>query len=450
MIPRSGGRIALRRVTALWLAVALALAAISAAPSRAAAADASLVVAALRIAEREYFRTLDPIALLNAAVASLRARAGLGAGALPDLPPGMAEDQAVREFTVEFERAESASSAREPEFAYAVTRAMLQSVHDSHVRFMTPDQYTEFKDNLAGRPGYAGIGIRTTFPAGADGPFVVAVVPGSPAAAAGVRLFDQILAADAVEFRGGSAIDVVSRLRGPAGSAVVLKIRRRGETLEIPVTRAVIQTPAVEVEMVRPGVAYVRIWGFTRGAAVEARRAMQAFGDPGGIRAIVIDLRGNPGGLVVETEWVAGLFVPAGTVLARTRSSAGSGAFAASGETPFRDTPLVVLTDHGSASGAEILTIGLRDANRALVVGETTAGAFGGARDFALPEGGIMITTRALTGPRDEEIEGIGIAPDRAVSMTVEDMLRGDDVQLGVALSLLGAVRPAVGRAIAA
>lgn len=443
-------RIALRRVTAVWLAVALALTAVSVAPPGAAAADASLVVAALRITEREYFRALDPVALLNAAIASLRARAGLDAGTLPDIPAGIAEDEAVRQFTAEFERAESAASAPEPDLAYVVTRDMLASVHDSHLRFMTPAQYAEFRDNLAGRPGYAGIGVRTTFPANTEGPFVTAVVPGSPAAAAGIRRFDQILAADGFSFTGGSAPDVVGRLRGPAGSSVVLRVRRRGQTVEVPVTRAEIQTPPVEAEMIRPGVAYVRVWGFSRGAAVDARRALQALADPRGIRSIVLDLRGNPGGLVVETEWVAGLFVPAGTVLARTHSSTGAGAFAASGDTPFPDTPLVVLVDRASASGAEILTLGLRDANRALVIGETTAGAFGSARDFPLPEGGVVITTRALTGPRDEEVEGIGITPDRVVSITVDDMFRGDDVQLGVALTLLGDAPPAAVSAIAA
>lgn len=449
MIPERGNRIAVRRIIAFWLAVSLALAAVSAAPSR-AAADASLVVDALRVAEREYFRALDPVALLNAAIASLRVRTGLDAGVLPDIPAGVEEDEAVRQFTGEFERAESAASAREPNLAYAVTRAMLASLHDSHVRYMTPDQYAEFKDNLAGRPGYAGIGVRTTFPANADGPFVTAVVPGSPAAAAGVRRFDQILAADGRPLKGASASDVTSRLRGQAGSSVMLRIRRRGQTVEIPVTRAPIQAPPVEAEMIRPGVAYVRVWGFNRGAAGETRRALQALGDPPAIRSIVLDLRGNPGGLVVETEWVAGLFVPAGTVLARTRAGSAFGSFTARGDTIFPDTPLVVLVDRGSASGAEILTIGLRDANRALVLGETTAGAFGSARDFPLAEGGMVITTRALTGPRDEEVEGIGITPDHAVSITIDDMLRDDDVQLGVALTLLGLAPPLERRSIAA
>ena len=450
MILADAMRLRLRRAAVLWLAVVLTLAAVSAAPLRAAAADASLVVAALGIVEREYFRTLDPVALLNAAIASLRSRAALDDSALPDIPAGTVEEEAIRLFTAEFARAETAASAPEPEFAYGATRAMLASIHDSHVRFMTPDQYAELRDNLAGRSSYGGIGVRTTFPEGADGPFVSAVVPGSPAAAAGLKVFDQILSADGVPFKGSSASDVVSRLRGREGSAVVLRIRRRGALLEVLVTRAVIRAPAVEAEIIRPGVAYVRIWGFSRGAAVEARRALEELGQAGGIRGIVLDLRGNPGGLVTETEWIAGLFVPAGTVLAHTHSGAGSGAFVASGEPLFPAVPLALLTDRGSASGSEILTIGLRDANRATVVGETTAGAFGGARDFPLPEGGIMVTTRALTGPRDEGIEGVGIAPDRSVAITVDDMLRGDDVQLNAALSLLGDAGRISGLALAA
>ena len=437
-------RFALSRVAAACLAITFALAAVSAAPLRAAAADASLVVTALRIVEREYYRAVDPVALLNAAVASLRSGAQLDAAAVPDIPAGIAEEDAVRLFAAEFEHAEAEASAREPEFAYTATRAMLASLHDSHARFMSPDQYAEYKDNIAGRPGYAGIGIRTTLPVKAEGPFVTAVVRDSPAAAAGIERFDQILAVNGVPLKGVSAGDIVSRLRGPAGSSVMLRIRRQGRTMDVWVTRAEIRTPPVEVQMIRPGVAYIRIWTFSRGAAVEARGALQALGNSHDIHSIVLDLRGNPGGLVVETEWVAGIFVPAGTVLALTHSTGLSGTLAASGETLFPNVPLAVLVDRGSASGAEILTIGLRDANRALVIGETTAGAFGSGRDFPLPEGGMVITTRALTGPRDEAVEGIGIAPDRGIPLTVDDMLHGDDSQLDVALSLLGVSRPAV------
>jgi carboxyl-terminal processing protease len=255
-----------------------------------------------------------------------------------------------------------------------------------------------------------------------------------------LRRFDQILSVDGVSFRGGTSADVVARLRGPAGSSIVLRVRRPGHTLEIPVTRAVIQTPTAEAVLIRPGVAYVRVWSFSRGAAAEVRRALEALGDPRDVRSIVLDLRGNPGGLVVEAEWMAGLFLGAGTVLARTRSSTGAGTFVATGAPVYRNASIVVLADRGSASGAEILTVGLRDANRAVVVGETTAGAFGGARDFPLSEGGIMVTTRALTGPRGEDIEGVGITPDHAVAITADDMLRGDDAQLDAALSLVGAV----------
>jgi carboxyl-terminal processing protease len=443
MMPASRARIAARRLIALSAAAVLAAAAFAGAPSPSDAADASLVIAAVRIAVREYFRTLDPVALLNAAVASLRSRSRLEAGALPDIPPGTWEDDAVRQFTAEFARAESAASAPEPEFAYAVTREMLSSLHDSHMRFMAPEQYAEFKDTIAGRESYAGIGVRTVFPADADGPFVTDVAPGSPAAGAGIRRFDQILTADGVAFKGGSATDVAARLRGAAGSSVILRIRRGGETIEVAVTRAMVQSLPVGVHMIRPGIVYVRVWSFSRGTALAVRHMLQAVGDPRDIHAIVLDLRGNPGGLVGEAEWVAGLFVPAGTVLARTHWTAGSGTFAASGDTPYPETPLALLVDGGSASGAEILTIGLRDARRAVVVGQTTTGAFGGARDFALPEGGMLVTTLALTGPRGEAVEGHGITPDEVVSLTAEDMLRGDDPQLAAALAAFAAVSPA-------
>jgi len=190
------------------------------------------------------------------------------------------------------------------------------------------------------------------------------------------------------------------------------------------------------------GIGYLRIAAFTDDSANSTGQALQALGP---IPGLIIDLRGDPGGIVTEVQSIAGLFVPAGTVIGRVHGHGSeTEAMRATGLGGAMTVPIVVLTDGSTASAAEILTGGLRDARRATIVGERTAGALGGAVTIKLRYGGMSVTVERIQGPQDEVVEGRGIAPDIVVPLTGDDVEAGRDSQLRAAESVIASQHAAV------
>src|SRR5579884_3555196 len=383
----------------------------------AAAADASLVIAALHVLEQQYG---DP---------------------LPDIAPGTPAADAASQFTAEFARAVQTGAMPETQLAYLATSGMLASLHDSHTHFLTPQQLREERRQLFGNPVFTGIGVTITQRKDASGTgwiFVEDVFPGSPAEAAGVHRFDRIVQVDGKSLRNVDVVDASQLIRGPAGSTASLVVQRDAQMVQLSVTRAPIRVLPVQTRWLRPGVAYVKIFGFSQGAGREIRQDLERLG-VGQIRSVVLDLRGNPGGLIVEAASVGGVFLPPRTVLARIHERGEEpSALRTTGIPLVPTTPLVVLVDGLSASASEILTGAFKDYQRATIVGEKTAGALGGSVTVALPEGGMSVTVERILTPKNAQVEGTGIAPDVPVTLTVADMERGQDTQLEAALHALG------------
>ncbi|HXX37575.1 MAG TPA: S41 family peptidase [bacterium] len=407
------------------------------------AADGSLVVAALHVLDQNYVEPVDDVGLLNAAIGALRTAAALGAEGLPDIPAGAVAASASRMFLDDFDRAAQSATGSATDLAYAATNAMLASLHDSHVNFYRPAEFTEFQRSLAGQASYAGIGVFVKSIEAADGTnvaFVSAAFPGGPAARAGLQRFDRILRVDGKDVSGMKAGDLVPLLRGSAHSTVVLAVKRRERTFNVSIVREAIQIPPVEARFIRPGVAYVRLFGFSRGAGRQTRAALGSLASRGSVSSVILDLRSNGGGLIEEGSEVAGAFLPPATLLGHTLERARPPAVLRSTGTPVASarTRLIVLIDDGTASTAELVTAGLHDAHRATLIGEKTAGALGVALRYPLPEGGIEVTVSKVTGPLYEQIEGVGITPDVRVDLSVDEVTRGEDVQLEAALRNLG------------
>ncbi len=426
-----------------WLAFVVTwvhLATLIAGPVPARAATGSLVIAALQTLEREYVDPVHPVDLLNAAIAALRQDTHEDAVALPDIPAEDTEAQADAAFLAEFAHAVQVSGMAETRLAYDATSGMLASLHDTHTYFLDPAQFQENHQQLLGNPGFTGIGIMTTGRADTAGVryvFVEDVFAGSPAEAVGLKRFDKILQVDATALRNATPAQAAQMIRGPAGSTVVLTVERGGQVLRVPIVRAAIQTHPVKAQWVVPGVAYVRLFEFSRGAAREMSTALASLSAEAPVRSIILDLRGNPGGLVSEAVQVGSLFLPSGTPLARiTDRRDGTTLLRTGGPGPYGQTPLVVLTDGGSASASELVTGALKDMHRAQIVGEKTAGALGGAVEEALPEGGMSVTVERITTPQGSVVEGVGIPPDVPVTLSEADMERGNDTPLQAALRM--------------
>jgi len=409
---------------------------------RASAADGSLVIAALHVLDEQYVDPVQPVPLLNAAIATLRKATNQSGDALPDIAAGTAEPQAAAQFAAEFARAAQGASTPETQLAYAATQGMLFSLRDSHTYYLDPNTLRESRRQLFGNPSFTGIGVTITAqkdPDGVQWVFVENVFPGSPASQGGIKRFDRLMSVDGQPLRNKDAADASQLIRGPAGSAVSITIQRGTQTLQITLTRAPIRVPPADVSFVAPGVAYVKLFEFSQGAGRQVRSGIQALQAQGPVRSVILDLRGNPGGLIVEAANVGGVFMPARTVLARIHERGESPTtLETSGPPLLPDTPLAVLVDAGSASASEILTGAFKDYQRATIIGDKTAGALGGSVTVALPEGGMSVTVERILTPNNQQVEAVGIAPDVAVALKVTDMERGEDTQLDAALHALG------------
>jgi carboxyl-terminal processing protease len=424
-----------RQWAGVFLAVVL-VAGSAAAARPAEAADGSLVVAALEVLEQSYVDPVNPVERLNVAIEALRQATHQDADALPDIAADATLRAAEAAFVAEFNRAKPAASASQ--LAYAVTQAMLASLHDSHTFFVPPPQFQERRRELIGAPGLTGIGIRLAQrkdDSGATWIFVEDVLPESPADKAGIRRFDRILQVGETSLRDVTPREASDAIRGPAGSTVDLVLQRGEQIVKVAVVRDPISTVPAYARFIEPGVVYARLYLFARGAGRALGAALEALVAEGPVRSIILDLRENPGGLVSEAVRVGGLFLPPNTGLASILDRVdGSSTLRTMGAPLFPDTPLIVLVDSRSASASEMIAGVLKELGRATIVGERTAGALGGAIEVALPEGGMSVTVERIKTPGGTEIENIGVAPDAPVALTVADMERGEDTQLQAAL----------------
>ncbi|MDZ7316388.1 MAG: S41 family peptidase [candidate division KSB1 bacterium] len=247
------------------------------------------------------------------------------------------------------------------------------------------DPYTIFLEEEAQedleimtRGKYYGVGMRISkrngWPTVAEPPF-----PNSPAEKAGIREGDQIIEIDGESTRQLTLSKTAAKLRGKEkGSSVTIKIRRVG--VEEPMIFTLIRDEIIVSDIqysgiIEPGIGLVRLTVFNRGADEQLHQALDKLTDQG-MKTLILDLRGNPGGLLETAVSVLELFVPRGelVVYTRGRTPGSNKEYRTSGSAPYADLPMVVLVDGYSASASEIVAGSLQDLDRAVIVGETTFG----------------------------------------------------------------------------
>jgi carboxyl-terminal processing protease len=398
-----------------------------------ASSPQTLAVQAVQALLQHYVDPVDPVALLNTAIAALRSLSHLPPDDLPPLSPGTPLALADRIYADRLAHAQAASGRPRAELDQAATSAMLDSLHDSHTYYLPPSDYAEQEAELQGAAAYAGVGIliaQVQDDSGTRWIFAADVFPGSPADAAGVQRFDRIVAVDGHSLENATIPDASSLLRGAPGTTVTLRIDRHGAPVTLTIRRAPITIPAASAHELPGGILWVRLRSFADGAAESVAKLIRAHSGPDAPRGIILDLRGNPGGVLTEASRVAGLFLPTGTPIARITDRDTSDTLRAEGTPAFLTVPLVALIDGQSGSASEIVASALKDAGRATLVGETTAGALGAAITVPLSEGGMSITVARILGARGETIEGVGVAPDLASRLSPQDILRAHDTQL--------------------
>jgi carboxyl-terminal processing protease len=391
---------------------------------------------------QRYIEQVDHATLVEAAVAAVR-ETGLKSNLLPldlattDLVPLPTGDP-DHDWTA-FARGYDALVGKNPEWAasarpdWAILRKMLSALNDDHSLFMDPQELKRTTET-----GFTGVGIRVTRPKDTEPPYVTEVFRDSPAMAAGVKAGDQIMAVDGKSTDGESLTEVVTSIRGSQGSKVVLSMVRGGQPpVDIQITRAPVDAPRVE-GAVRGGVLGVlRIRSFGDGVPEQVQQLLTQ-GRNRGARAWVLDLRGNPGGSLEAMARVATNFIQTRPVGLAVDRNGQSDPIVAPGRPAIPSFPFVVIVDHETASGAELLAAAIKEYQAAPVVGARTAGSVGLASPQPLSDGSaIQVTIRRLVSPSGAVINKQGVEPDVEADLTLDDLQRGDDPQMLRAVELL-------------
>jgi len=309
------------------------------------------------------------------------------------------------------------------ELAYAAIDGLTEAVGDTgHTTFMTPEERATRNSSLSG--SYVGIGAQVDETQ--EGlPVIVGIFRGSPADEAGLRTGDVVTAVDGEPTVGEDLDAVVERVRGEAGTPVVLTVRSGGDGPErdIRIVRGDVQIEPVSWSMAAgTTTAVLRLEQFSSGAAKELRAAIAELRAAGADR-LVLDLRTNPGGYVNEAVAVASEFLASGTVYVERNADGEEKTNPIAPGGTATDLPLVVLVDGASASAAEIVAGAIQDGGRARVVGAQTFGTGTVLGEFGLSDGSALrIGTVEWLTPKGRVIWHEGIAPDVAVE-------RPDDVQ---------------------
>jgi carboxyl-terminal processing protease len=290
---------------------------------------------------------------------------------------------------------------------------------DPHSDYMNPVEYQRLRSDMAGK--FAGLGMQITEQDGV--PQVLAPIDDTPAARAGIDPGDRIIKIDGQPTGGMALDDVVTRLRGDAGSKVTLTLERADHPpLEMTLTRAIIAVRSVKSALEPGGIGYARISSFGDNTQDELKSAItQLRRQAGGrLNGFILDLRNDPGGELNAAVDVAGDFLDRGTVVTTRERTKGEGhVYSPSNATDLiRNVPMVVLVDGASASASEIVAGALQDHHRAVLMGTRTFGKGSVQSIIPLESGGALrLTTALYYTPNGRSIQGTGLEPDVVVTL---------------------------------
>ncbi|MBW4559956.1 MAG: S41 family peptidase [Mojavia pulchra JT2-VF2] len=305
------------------------------------------------------------------------------------------------------------------EEAYVAIREALQQLGDPYTRFMDPKQYEALTSQTSGE--VSGIGIRMELNDKTKRLTVVEAIENSPALKAGIKAGDEILAINGKPTQQMKVDDASKLIRGKAGTPLTLRLGRSGKNaFDLKLTRATIEVPTVRYTLKQEGnrrVGYIRLREFSSHAAEQMRRAIRDLNGKQ-VNAYVLDLRGNPGGLLQSSIEIARMWLDNGGIV-RTVDRLGGAEDTKANRTALTQLPLAVLVDGNSASASEILTGALKDNKRAVVVGSQTFGKALVQSVHQLADGsGLAVTIAHYYTPQGTDINHKGITPDIKLDLT--------------------------------
>ncbi|MGK7911888.1 MAG: S41 family peptidase [Synechococcus sp.] len=316
-----------------------------------------------------------------------------------------------------------------PEEAYAEIGTMLSTLDDPFTRFLPPANYRSLQTSTAGELN--GVGLQIALDE--DGHIrVISPLEGTPADRAGLQPDDVLLAIDGVEIDDWTLDEVANHLRGMTDTTVYLSLRRDEHDFEVQLKRESIEINPIRTKIRTRAagdrsVAYIRLNQFNGNAVSEMRAAIQA-AEAKSVAGYILDLRGNPGGLLKAGIEVAQMWIDRGPIVFTIdRNGISDSADATS--TTLTDKPLVVLVNKGTASASEVLAGALQDSDRAVLVGTRTFGKGLIQSLVDMPDGaGLAVTIAKYATPSGRDINKLGIEPDYVVGLTGDRVLKRSEL----------------------
>jgi carboxyl-terminal processing protease len=346
--------------------------------------------------------------------------------------------QAIRLVQADYVDASKVDSSK---LSHSTVQGLITGLGDPFSAYFDPTAYKRLQQSYQGN--YSGIGIYLSFTTGY--PVITGTVPGSPAAAAGLRAGDQIVKVGDKDMKGITSDQATTLIQGPDGTKVTMEISRSGRTFSVTITRAEIHVPTVRSTEIGNQVLYVRIYQFGSTTSTEFASALTS-GLPGKT-GLVLDLRSDPGGFITAADDVISQFVASGETFELRDRSGTVDRHQVNGRSAAPTIPLVVLVDANSASASEIVAGSLQVHHRAKLVGTVTYGKGSVQQDFELADGAdIHLTVKRWYLPNGQTIDHKGLTPDVTVTLAnpadafdVASPAQGyaKDTQLNAALALL-------------
>ena len=315
---------------------------------------------------------------------------------------------------------------------------LLQSL-DPYSGYMSPEIFNEMQTETSGE--FGGLGIEVTMESGVVK--VISPIDDTPASKAGIKAGDYIVKINNTQVQGKSLSEAVDLMRGPVGSAIELTIRRRGEkkALTFNVTREIIQIKSVKADLLEKNIGYIRLTSFNENSSRQIKKEINKFEKNKNLKAYILDLRNNPGGLLSQAIKISDFFLDNGEIVSTKsrQQSENRKWFAKKGDLTKGKT-ILVLINYGSASASEIVAGALKDHKRAILIGENSYGK--GSVQSIIPlknKGAIRLTVAKYYLPSGKSISEVGVSPDIEIDETSDDfkIKTETDNQLNYAIKLL-------------
>lgn len=311
---------------------------------------------------------------------------------------------------------------------------LVASAGDPYTEYMNASDSKDFSDQLKGT--FEGIGAEL----GKDGQSIIIISPidGFPAQKAGLKSKDIISKINDESAYNITISDAVKKIRGPKGTQVKLEIIRDGKAIKFDITREQINIPSVKSEITDDNIGIIKISRFGEDTVDLANKAADEFKSKN-VKGVILDMRGDPGGLLDASVGVSSLWLPKGkTILEEKRDNKVIKTYTSNGKATLSGIPTIVLVDGGSASASEITTGALKDNGFATVVGTKTYGKGSVQEVRPLDDGGVLkVTIAHWFTPKGININKTGIEPDQKVEVSDDDIKANRDPQKDAALAKL-------------